>query len=521
MATNGLEAAWAELLRLAGDVVVARSRGAPADPPGGSTAGLVRRYRRARRALGPALETAGGTASTHAERDAIATIRSSLGWLDELEPVPGTAIAGSTSDEPDDVAALRRTVFGRYGRAAAAVRVDGERLDRLSVLARLAVEPDAGRRRALFEALDPVWRAVDGDGGEASPYRRLLSASAARWRRDGSPIEANAAALGIAPGALEPMLHSILAAWREAAGPDRLEPWDHWHACGAAARRLDPLLPPERLPALNDAHLASLGADPASLGIRYDVLPRPGRPVFPVAFTMPMGPEPDGRGGWRSRPPWVFATYAVGGLGNLVELVHESGHAVHFAAVTARPAHADFPVESAAFLEATADLLGWDADEPAWQAHHLGDAATAREAVLHRYGSVVLDVCWALFEIELHRRPARRPNDVWTEVTTEGLGLAPHPERSWWAMRGQLIDASGYLANYAMSAIVAAALRARVRALRGDHPTGDPGWYVTMTEVLFRWGSARRPADLLTDFLGGPVTADPLLADLRSASRPG
>ena len=50
----------------------------------------------------------------------------------------------------------------------------------------------------------------------------------------------------------------------------------------------------------------------------------------------------------------------------------------------------------------------------------------------------MLDVCWALFEIELHRHPDRRPNDVWTEITTDGLGIVPHPEWSWWALRGQL-----------------------------------------------------------------------------------
>jgi asparagine synthase (glutamine-hydrolysing) len=39
-------------------------------------------------------------------------------------------------------------------------------LDRLTVLARLATEPDAGARRTLFESLEPVWRSIDGDGGD-------------------------------------------------------------------------------------------------------------------------------------------------------------------------------------------------------------------------------------------------------------------------------------------------------------------------------------------------------------------
>jgi hypothetical protein len=175
-------------------------------------------------------------------------------------------------------------------------------------------------------------------------------------------------------------------------------------------------------------------------------------------------------------------------------------------------------MDSSGFLEATADVLGWDVDEPAWQRHWLGAAATPVEAARHRYGGVVLDMCWALFEIAIHRAPDLRPNDVWTDITSRGLGLVPHPEWSWWAMRGQLIEGPGYLANYALSAIVAAAVRGRLRELRGDWSAGDPGWYEAVSAALFRMGSERPPADLLHDLLGGPVTAEQLLADLRRAA---
>ncbi len=220
-------------------------------------------------------------------------------------------------------------------------------------------------------------------------------------------------------------------------------------------------------------------------------------------------------GAWVPRPPWVFATYAEGGIGNLLELLHESGHAIHMAAVRTRPAYLDFPESSAAFLEGTADVLGWDADEPAWQARWLGAAAEARDATLARYGSVMLDVCWALFEIELHRHPDRRPNDVWSEITADGLGVEPHPEWSWWALRGQLIDGPGYLANYALSAIMAAAVRARIVEIRGAWFAGDPGWYRFVADGLFAAGGSTPPADLLAAFLGRTLTEDPLLDDLR------
>ena len=147
----------------------------------------------------------------------------------------------------------------------------------------------------------------------------------------------------------------------------------------------------------------------------------------------------------------------------------------------------------------------------------LGEAADERDALRGRYGAVMLDVCWALFEIEMHRHPDRHPNDAWTDIATDGLGIEPHPEWSWWAIRGQLIDSPGYMANYALSAIVAAAVRARILAARGPWWEGDPGWFRFVAGALFVPGASRTPADLLAAFLGEPLTAEPLLADLRRA----
>lgn len=524
MGITDVERSFGELLAAFGDLVVARTRGAPVDPATGSMVALVRRYRARRRAMDRGLDSLDGAERLERSDEdgrALANMRATLPWLDELEPTPGAhPTEGSSTDEEPAVARARAALYRRYGEAADALRVGSQTLDRPSVLNRLATEPDADARRALFEALAPVWRAVDGDGGESSPYRRLLRVSAHRWAAHGSPIEANAVALGIPAGSLEGTLWEVLAAWRDIVGPGRIEPWDYRFVVGAAARRLGRLVPADRLLAINDDYLASLGADPRTLGLAYDVLPRRGRPIVPVAFTLGMGAwatDQPVAGPWTPRPPWVFASYAEGGTGDLLELLHESGHAIHMAAIRTRPAFLDFPEASAAFLEGTADVLGWDVDEPAWQARWLGDAAEPREALLSRYGAVMLDICWALFEIEVHRHPDRRPNDVWTEVTADGLGIEPHPEWSWWAIRGQLIDGPGYLANYALSAIMAAAVRARVMALRGPWFEGDPGWYRFISEALFSPGASRSPGKLLTDLIGGPLTAAPLLADLRGA----
>jgi hypothetical protein len=521
MGIEPVERSFGELLAAFGDLVVARTRGAPVDPAGGSTRALARRYRARRHAFDRALDAVASGTGEGEDARAVANMRATLPWLDELEPTPGARpTEGGATDEEPAVARSRGALYRRYGVAAAALRFGGETIDRPTAMGRLATEQDPAARRALFEALAPVWRVVDGDGDNGSPYRRLLRASAARWADHGSPIEANAAALGLAEGSLEGMLHEILAAWRAVVGPGRIQPWDYRYVTGAAARRLDRLVPADRLQAVNDDYLAALGADPRDLGISYDILPRHDRPPVPVAFTIGMGAwaaDQPSAGPWTPRPPCVFATYAEGSIGNLLELLHESGHALHMAAIRTRPAFLDFPEASAAYLEGTADVLGWDVDEPAWQRRWLGAAAEPREALLSRYGAVMLDICWALFEIELHRHLDRRPNDVWTEVTAEGLGVEPHPEWSWWAVRGQLIDGPGYLANYALSAIMAAAVRARIAAVRGPWFEGDPSWYRFVADALFVPGSSRPPAVLLESFLGGPLSAEPLLADLGRA----
>ena len=92
MGLTEVERSYGELLAAFGDVVVARGRGAPAEPPGGSIASVVRRYRRMRRAFGPALAALTEPARAAAEdRRALATMRATLAWLDEMSRRRGAA----------------------------------------------------------------------------------------------------------------------------------------------------------------------------------------------------------------------------------------------------------------------------------------------------------------------------------------------------------------------------------------------------------------------------------------------
>ena len=93
----------------------------------------------------------------------------------------------------------------------------------------------------------------------------------------------------------------------------------------------------------------------------------------------------------------------------------------------------------------------------------------------------------------MHRDPAADPSRVWADIAERYLRIRPHPELAWWAVRGQLVSAPGYMLSYAVGAIVAADLRARVKALHGPFSEGDPGWYAWISSRLYRFGLERPP----------------------------
>jgi hypothetical protein len=411
---------------------------------------------------------------------------------------------------------LRKRLYACYGWAQSHVVVDGDTLDRLTVLGALGRTEDQARRRRLFLALDPVWRSINGDNGAASPYRQLIRAEV-RERGGADPPAAEQARLSaVPPDSLERWLLQILTVWRESNADSLVEPWDWYYETGRTSRVVSPRISRRRLAALNAAVYRSLGADIATLGVQYDLDPRQGK--SPVAYCA-FGRRPRFiNGAWSPGEPWVFATYRDGGLDNLNELLHETGHAIHIAAIRTRPAFADWP-DSDPFTEAVAEFVALDAYEPAWQQHWLGDSVPLADGLRSRYGGIVLDVAWALFEMRMLRDPSADPNQVWTALTRDYLRIRAHRERSWWAMRGQLVDAPGYMMNYAAGSILIAAIRARTRALHGPFMAGDSTWYGWVAPRLFRFGLERPTRRVVEDFLGGPVSPAALLDDMRRMRR--
>jgi hypothetical protein len=464
----------------------------------------VLRERAAERIADLDLEAYGAT-----DRRAIEVMRRTLGA--GADEAPEVAPDTSCRYDPAQLSAARltATTYHCYGRAASRIVTAVDTTDRLTVLGRLASEPDQARRRELFRALQPVWASVNGRNEPGSPWRTILGHSAEQWRKNGSPVDAAARSLGLSPSNVEGTLRALLDAWRVATPDTLIEPWDWYHQNGAASRRLAPRAPRADLERLVKGYFAGLGASPDSLGVEYDLEPRPGK--TPVAFTQFGGVPRRTERGPVGAEPWVFATYRDGGLGNLVELLHETGHAIHIAAIDTRPAFAGWP-DSDPFTEGLADVPALEAYDGRWQVRILGDSATRAENLREKYGGVMLDVAWALFEVRMHADPMRDPNVEWTEITRRYLHIAPHPEWSWWAMRGQLIDSPGYMMNYALGAMVAADVRARVVERWGGF--SDRRLYGRLADSLYRFGLERGAREVLQDFLGHPVGLAAIVREL-------
>jgi len=504
---------------------VTSARGAATDTDGTTLGEMQRRFASLRAPLAAALGSIDSASLGREDQRALGAMRAALaGGLrsdaDATESAGDSASAASACDyDPARVAQgdsayqrLRARIYACYTRAVQSVRFEGKTLDRLTALGMLARMDDRDERHRLFLAIDTIWRSINGDDGIRSPYRRFVHLSAERWRREGSPVDEEARVLRIDPADMERWLISVLEEWRVSTPSTMIEPWDWHYQAGAASRALSDRIPLDDLGVLNARYFRDLGADVAALHVHYDLTPRVGK--TPVAFTDFGGRPHLVHGVWQPGEPWVFATYRVGGLDNLNELLHESGHAVHIAAIHQRPAFLDWP-DNDALTEGLGDVAALEVYEPRWQMHYLGDSVPTSVGLRGRYGGIVLDIAWSLFEVRMHRDPDADPNAVWGEITSHYLHITPHPELSWWAMRGQLIDEPGYMANYAIGSIIIADIRSRVRQLHGDFTTGDPTWYAFMTEHIYRFGLSRTSADVLVSFLGRPISAAAILADMR------
>ena len=471
--------------------------------------------------LEPALDAIDATRLVSIDARALAAMR--LAFADPpsvpaaAAPGESAALCDRATDFAADRALLSRALYACFEEHGNHVAFEGGTIVRSTALALLAELDTSERRRALFAALEPLWRRINAGDEPSSPYRRLIELDAAQAKRTGtSPILEGARTVGTTEAQAERWLIAVLEAWRAANPGPALEPWDYWHQIAGAVAPLDALVPPARVLELSKAYYRDLGADLDALGVLHDLEVRPGKAPLAYADFVRTGRRQPG--GWRPAIGRVSANIEHGGLYVLNEIVHEDGHAVHMAAVRARPAF--FDLGDDLYLEAFADVTSWSVAEPRWQQRYLGKTIDERDSLRALFGLVMLDVAWGLFEARMLHAPNSDPNAVWTDITSRYLNIRPHPELSWWALRVQLVDVPGYMINYGLGAILTADIRARTRAVIGDFSAGNPRWYRYTSAALLRHGSAIETPALLRQFLGRPVSDAALLRELARIGKP-
>jgi hypothetical protein len=403
---------------------------------------------------------------------------------------------------------LSGALYECFSSVGGAITFEDQTYARIAALQALEQIEEPARRRGLFLAMMALGRAVNDDNGAASPYRRLIAGRTDSMRASITNAEAS---LGLSPGEGETWLVAALEAWRRSDQGAPIEPWDFRYAYAGGAREVERCASVEAVRAANERFFADLGAPIDSLNVIQDVGVRPG--MSPVDFSdiTTTGRMIDGV--WRPATVRVSVILQSGGLGASAELAHEFGHVAHFAAMRSR-ASLLFPDDLTTTMEAIADITGWGVYDPAWQQRYLGCATTPEDGLRARLGPVILDIAWGLFETRLSQNPSLDPNAVWTQITHDYLNIVPHPELSWWAVRGQLVDEPGYMINYALGAFITADLRARIASRIGDFDAGNPRWYAETSAGLLRQGGDQPPAELLSAYLTRRVSPDALLADI-------
>jgi hypothetical protein len=450
--------------------------------------------------------------------DALAWQAMRKGFTDNLPETPPDnslnprIVCGDGARRDSDATQLQIALYACFEEIGSRIDFEGRTIVRTTALQQLQQLEDGGRRKRLFLALSPLWTAVNGANTPDSPYRRMMALNGASTRSSGrSPISDAAATLGITPQQVEQWLVLMLEAWAARSKGPPLEPWDYWYASAGASRELSPAISRESVLPTAKRFYRDLGADLDQLAIRHDLDIRPGK--APLAYTDQIRIGRRIGNTWRPMQARVSANYEQGGLFVLNELIHEDGHAVHFAALRTRPAF--FSLGDDLFFEAFADVPAWSSSEPVWQQKYLGSRATEGSALRELFSNVILDVAWGLFELRMLADPSRDPNLLWAEITSRYLNITAHPELSWWALRVQLVRWPGYMINYGLGAALTADIRQHIRDAIGPFDAGNPRWYSWTSAHLLRFGSSVETAQLLHRFLGREVSPDAILAQLQ------
>lgn len=461
------------------------------------------RYAARESALRAALDSIDDARLNAQDRRRLASMRGALALREEAG---GEARCEDMSSPALSGPALRAAAYVCYDTYADAIAYRGARIGRLEALRLLDVLDSREERRAVFAAMAPLFNAVH-PGGNDSPYRRIVRLENERMRAN---IAAAAGTLGLTPEEGERWLERALDVWSQTLPYDQAEPADVRRLMrGEVDASLAECVSAEAQIEGNARFYADLGAALPDLGVIVDT--QSGAAVAYADFVR-VGRTVDGA--WRPAVPWITLEVNAGGPDAAGLIVHEAGHAAHYAAMRARPS-LTLPDDLSLLLEATADITAWSVSERAWQEKYAGCAYGEDASLRIKLAPIMLDMAWGLFEMRMARAPESDPNVVWGEIMQRYFHVRRHDDEAWWAVRGQLVEEPGYMVNYALGAFVTADLRARIRAAIGDFDAGNARWYAYVSRNLYARGGEDAPRTLLRRFLGRDVTPDAFLAEVR------
>ena len=169
---------------------------------------------------------------------AVTVMRESVAALVEEKSLAPVRKCSEAQQKDLDSDALRTALYACFDELANNIEFEGAKLARVSAFDLLTRINEPERRKALFYAFVPLWRAVNGASEPDSPYRRMIAMAAADARTKGSAIDAAARTVGVSTAELERWLEQILGAWRRASGDSPIEPWDYRYLGGAADREI-------------------------------------------------------------------------------------------------------------------------------------------------------------------------------------------------------------------------------------------------------------------------------------------
>jgi hypothetical protein len=398
---------------------------------------------------------------------------------------------------------------------AARVEWRGDELPLRTAQARLATETDYRDRDALGEAQLAVSAGFNDDrralladaelleaelSGQPDPVRRSEDEKQVRLLPLLDALDAARVTTAAAYGALrDRWFERLLGPEREPTPASAHVPW---------IRRLSPLeeiYSKDRAVPVSLATLAALGFElEREPGIRLDLDDRPQK--SPRACVIASDPP---------RVVWLI-TRSLGGLHDYEALLHEAGHALHYAGLdSSLPLAFRRLARDHALTEIYSFLLDSIAREPSWHAEHfrLSDAEAATNAEATRFVNALLYRRYTAklgFEIEFWGRFARDGGtpDGYEERLTAATGIR-YPAENFLAD----MDGGFYSADYLRAWIRSAQVRER---LRGD--VGEDWWRRRETgdalRELFREGTRPSSEEIAARVGFDPLDTAPLVAEL-------